>query len=228
MKVVRGTFKGTGAALYLGLGFVPDQIEVQNLSSATLECLRWDRDMARGASTLQGVRDSAVGLGGSNAIPNVEALATLGIEEYWGGDELAAASTSHLVRDPEWDKRAAGTGNVINMWTLGSVGNKTGNVNAELNTTYVGVGSEIDIQNPYCHAPVRYRITALTSNGEQANEITLNAAAPSGVITRLGPIYDWTGAAAGVVMPKGVVINEISDVNVAGELCRFAAYLFED
>jgi len=225
---IAGTFNGTGAALYLGIGFIPDYVRVENLESASMETIEWSRHMARAADLKYGRQTSLVPLSTVVGTANYAALTSVGVTEYLGGDLITSASTAYLVRDPAWDKRDAySTGNAITKWTLDTAGNRTGHFDKEASTTYVGEGSEVWIQHPHSHRPARYRIEAMTSNGEATDEVTLNIAAPSGIVVALGPMYDYKGAAAGVTMPPGFALTEVTNVNVSGELCWFEAGTYD-
>lgn len=202
-----GTFNGTGAALYLCIGFMPDWVKLWNSETTDEERMVWSRNM-RGAELGDGIRKDDDGTITPLTVGN-------GIQIYRGGDVMSAASTTYLV--PTYtDRRDAGTGSTIDTWTLGSTTNRTGNWNDVCNTTYVGEGSLINIDGKWA------RITALTSNGEQANEVTLDEALPSGQIYALKGMYDYIGAASGVITPAGFKINDTT-FNSSGELCFFEA-----
>ena len=72
-----------------------------------------------------------------------------------------------------------------------------------------------------CHEQVRQHVVLDPqhdgSNGEQDDEVTLDAAAPSGVIQHLGGQYDYVGIAANTVTPPGFYIADttylLSDAN---------------
>jgi hypothetical protein len=208
-----GTFNGTGAVLYVCCGFKPDWVRIQNIESTSLEAIEWSTSM-RSAEIIAGIKDTGSA--------TTELTLGNGIAHYSGGDLITAASTSYIVKDPSPDKRDAGTAGTINQWTLGNYTNKTGNWNAECSTTYVGEGSRICIRNLQGY-PVMYLVTAVSSNGEAANEVTLNAAAPSGEILFLSGMYDYIGASAGIVTPAGFILAADSDVNASGEMCMFEA-----
>lgn len=212
MQKAFGTFKNTAATLYIGLGFKPLKIEVVNLTDGTAHL--WAASMRIAAANAQkyGITVAAAGTRSTTA------SAAYGIDLYDGGDLMTAASTAYLVR-AEDDKRAAYDGvTKITAWTLGSAANKTGNFNVEASTSFVGPGSKIVIDG------IEYEIRAMTSNGEQANEVTLDKAAPSGAVSRITSMYEFAGAAKGVVIPKGFVIGASATVNDTGtDKCYFEA-----
>ena len=212
-RVVKGTFNGTGAALYVGLGFIPSRLRLVNKEDGDLARLEFSYP-PRSSEQEEGVL-----LVGSGAALQISALTHgNGVCAYHGGDKLAAASTAYLKKDPSTDKRSVNTGyDPINKWTLGSTTNRTGNWNAECSTNWVGEGSRICIDGKW------YTVTALTSNGEAANEVTLDRAAPSGEIQALLGMYDWIGGSAGDVIPAGFQVNATTVINVSGEMVEFEA-----
>ncbi|MEN6533393.1 MAG: hypothetical protein ABFD89_07000, partial [Bryobacteraceae bacterium] len=210
MKKVSGLFVGTGAALTVAIGFIPDIVKVVNLTSATLESITWSKRMAL-AAVLGGLKQVSAG--------TISKLAYgAGISAYRGGVALTADSTSVLVADPAIDKRDAGTLGTVNGWVLGSAANRTGNFNHGVNTTYVGAGSKVCILDGAGRAKW-YDIVAITNDGDAANEVTLSEAAPSGKVEALYGMYDFIGAKAGIVTPAGFTIDEATDINAAGEVC---------
>lgn len=221
MQTVRGTFQGTGAALKLCLGFIPSYFKMWNISDATnlYQILEW----------VQGFRSTAKGFDGSQAlitatgIAGSDLTAGAGVSVYEGGD-TTDGTESYLGADAEPNKFDKGAGDPIDTWTLDTVGNKTGHWNAVCSTTYpdaVGVGSIIKIDAGK-GAESRV-ITALTSNGEQADEVTLDVAIASGKITFLGGTYTFVQMASGLVAPKGLSIAETAAFNVDTEMVAFEA-----
>ncbi len=208
-RIVSGTFNGTGADLYLCLGFIPDWFEAWTAETTDEERIRWSIN-SRSLEMISGYSIDDDGAAAPDAFGTSIAI-------YRGGDYISSASTTYLVRDPNPDKRASGTGDVIDTWTLGNSANRTGNWNAECNTSYVGEGSRINIDGKW------YTVLALTSNGEQANEVTLSEAAPSGEIQALTGMYDFLGASAGIITPAGIFMDSTCTVNSNGELCFFEA-----
>lgn len=218
MKFAHGTFDGTGAALYIGIGFLPDWVYIQNLENAELAQYFWNIHMERALETAQGFRHYTAA--GSLLDPLV--VADLGIVPYEGGDVMTANSTVYLVRD-DADYRTSTTYGTIHTWTLGSSANRTGNWNVECDTTYVGEGSRIYIEEEIGHAVKWAAVNALTSNGEAANEVTLSRAVKSGKILKITGMYDYRGALNGVRIPAGFGFLATSVGNVSGEMCMFEA-----
>ena len=218
MKAISGVFNGTGAALYLGLGFVPDWVKVYNLEDADVAVLEWNKHMARTADMTEGrLNHTAAGLVG-----DPRTVSDGGIRPYRGGDVIASASTAYLVQD-ETDYRTSATYGTVKTWTLDTSANRTGHFNLEADTSYVGEGSLIVIREDVSQNVIECGIVAMTSNGEQADEVTLSEAVKSGEVLSLGRMYDYVGASAGVVMPAGFSIQATTVINVSGEMCAFEA-----
>jgi hypothetical protein len=223
MRVIAGTFNGVGSAVNIGLGFIPDFVRVRNNESTSTEMIEWSRHM-RAAETLEGVWWGADGA-------QTELTVGAGVAIYRGGETAASGNTTKLKKLDSRDQRGANVVNghaAITTWTLGSSANKTGSVNDELNTTRVGEGSVIVIRESASGRIKEAVITALTSNGEQANEVTLSEAVGSGDILFIGPMYDYEACAAGEVTKAGFTINETANINVSGEMCYFEAGTYDD
>jgi len=221
-KIIAGTFNGTGAALHLGIGFKPDFVKVRNLEDGDLAIVEWDVHMSRFAEQEAGIRFSGADLAAAALTVGT------GVKLFDGVGALAAASTAYLRRDASPDKRDAGTAGMIKRWTLGNATNRTGNWDAECSTTYVGEGSRIAVLQDIDGQVVEAMVNALTSNGEAANEVTLNKAVKSGVIVGLSGMYDYIGGAAGEVIPAGFSIDATTVINVSGEACCFLAGTYDN
>lgn len=201
MQKAFGTFKFTNAALRIGVGFKPLKIEVTNLTDRTGHV--WAASMALSADNVEKFGLSLAAAGTRGAV----ASAAYGITPYAGGDLMSAASASYLVRD-EADKRDAyDSVNKITAWTLDVAATYKGHFDDEASTTYIGPGAKVVIDG------VEYEIRAMTSNGEQSEEVTLDRAAPSGRVSRLTSRYDFAGAPKGVVIPRGFTIGASATIN---------------
>lgn len=212
MQRAHGTFKGTGAETTLGLGFQPDYVKIRNLTDLTELEYTFDDYTNRYGVTRAAAGDKAQA-----------ASAAYGIAPYAGGDLMSAASTVYLVRNEADQRNAYDVNAPISTFTIGSVANKTGNFDVEASTSYVGVGSRITFDG---QSNV-YWITAMTSNGESANEVTLNAV-PSGktvyTVSKIWSRWDFTGSAKGIVIPKGITIGASATViDTDGDVCSFEA-----
>jgi hypothetical protein len=219
MKKVSGTINGTGAAIYVGIGFIPDKVTVYNTEASTSVFGVWHRDI-RSLDALEGFLSAAA---------VTKCAYGAGIAPYRGRTVTASGNTAYLIPVEQTrtklsrDMRDAYSATApITTWTLGSSSNRTGNFNKEASTDYVGEGSAIIVQDPLTRVIYQAVVTAMTSNGEQANEVTLSEAVPSGDVQFLGPMYDYIAAPAGVVMPAGFVINSTT-LSVSGELLTFEA-----
>ena len=210
-KIVTGTVVGTDADIYVCCGFMPDRVLVRNIENANEQDVVWDRHMGRAA-------EGEAGWIVSNST-RAPITTGAGIALYKGGDYISAASIVYLVKDPSPDKRAAGTGSVIDTWTIDTPASFTGHWNDVCNTTFVGEGSLININGEW------YNVISVTSNGEQADEVLLDRLAPSGPIYALMGMFDFIGAAAGVVTPAGFFIDSTCAANNANETCYFEAEL---
>lgn len=213
MQRAQGIIKATAATLYVGIGFNPDHLTLVNLTDLTAHEFYGDDYTNRYGITRAAAGDWAAA-----------ANAAAGIEPYAGGDKMSAASTAYLVENQSDQRAAYDVNSPISTFTIGSSANKTGNFNVEASTTYVGVGSRVTFSGK----PDVYYITAMTSNGESANEVTLNASpgATSEVLTvsKIWSKYDYLGAASGVVIPKGFVIGASATVNnTDGDIIKFVA-----
>ena len=187
------TALATTASLSIGLGFKPNRVRIRNVTDLT-ELVWTDKEVngARFGVTVAAAGDKAAA-----------ASADYGIVLYDGEGPLAAASTTKIIRDDS-DRKGS-----VAKFTLGSATNKTGNFDVACNTTYVGVGSKIWIGEK------TYTITAITSTGETANYVTLDAAPPSGTsqISKITNKLDFIGAAKGEPVPAGITLGASAIVN---------------
>jgi hypothetical protein len=223
-----GVFNGTGAALYVCCGFQPSWVKVHNLESAECETLVWDEHMMRAAEHCDGIMYGTAG-----GITATVLTAGNGVKPYRGGDILTATSTVYLL--PIWmtkgDKYVnqcinQSTGLTLDTWTLDTAGSRTGHWNNECDTTYVGEGSLIRIKQKAADRSEWAAVHSLTSNGEQADEVTLSRALTSGTIEFLGCMYDFVGGQANDICPAGFYLAAVGDLNVSGEMLMFEAGTF--
>jgi hypothetical protein len=212
-RIVSGTFLASAQDDYICIGFIPDWVRIYNYGHSDEEAAYWSSNM-RTADTLAGVSTNDDGTVSADTFET-------GIQIYRGGDIITSSSTPStttcFVRDPDNDKRDQGTGATIDTWTLGSSANRTGNWNDVCNTTYVGEGSKINIDGKW------YKVVALTSNGEAANEVTLSEPAASGPIYALTGMYDYIVIASGEIAPAGFWIDSTSDIVNQATLSHFEA-----
>jgi hypothetical protein len=141
------------------------------------------------------------------------ANAAAGISLYAGGDKMTAASTVYVVPNRA-DQRGVdvAAGSKVTQFTLDTAANKTGHFNCDVVGATMGIGSKITFDGD----PVEYTILALTAGqGISADEVTLDASPGSGTktVTRITSRWDFTGAATGTVIPKGITIGASATVN---------------
>lgn len=237
MRIMSGTFNGTGAAVYLCLGFVPDRFELVALEDADEARLIWDREMLRTAEMVAGLR--YVGSGG--ATQQAPLTVGTGVQPYFGGDTLSTANQTsttygegvYLARDANdyryLNSLAPGNGvgdaadETINAWTLDTSANRTGRFNSDVTGTYISEGSRIIINGEV------YTIQALTAGqGVSADEVTLNQAAATGTVDHITGMYTWAPIAIGNVTPRGIKIDATSELNVNDEIQAFTAYQYDN
>jgi hypothetical protein len=218
MQQVSGTFDGTGADLYICLGFIPDWVKIRTLETTDEEIVEWNKNM-RSAEAFGGFDTDDDG-----AIAPI--THGVGIAEYRGGDLVSSASTVYLQRRADEDLRDAGTGDVISSWTLDTPANRTGHVNAGVNTTHVGEGSLICIGNEAKGDGEWAVIQAMTNDGDATDELTLSKALGSGQVLALRGMYDFIGVPAGTVTKAGFFIDSTASVNTDNELLMFEAGTF--
>ena len=126
------------------------------------------------------------------------------------------------------DKRAAGAGLPITNWTLDTAANFTGHFNTPLKTTELAVaaGSQVWIRDTHNQVKV-YQITALTSDGDAADNVTLDAAAPTGLVEKLLSGFTHRLALIGETAAAGFTLAADASVNEDGKIIMFEAGLYE-
>lgn len=223
---IGGTFNGTGAAVYICIGFVPDFVKVWNCEGTQALQLEWNKNM-RTTEIQEGVE-----LATSTFAAN---LVSAGIRQYFGGDTLTASTAgtttygegSYLKRDDHDYRYANGVkglgdavADTIDTWTLDS--GFTGHFNEDVTGTYIGEGSPICIDGKW------YYITKLTAGqGEASTEVTLNqTGVASGDVQFIGGMYDYKPMVAGEVTPAGFLISDTT-VNANNALCAFEAGTYD-
>lgn len=228
MIKLSGTFNGTGATLYLCLGFIPDKVHLQNLETSNDYEIIWERSMMRSSELVEGMQTHT-----GTTYRQITALTKgAGILPYYGGtvlDTTTAGTTTYAegvyLKPDNKDYRYVtadsphGLGDAvsstINKWTLGSSTNYTGNFNADVTGTYIGEGSEITIDGKV------YTIVALTAGqGISANEVTLSHAVASGEVQKISGMYSLAPMVAGEITKDGIVIANTT-VNANNALIRF-------
>jgi hypothetical protein len=214
MKSIKGIYTGLGATIRLGLGFVPDRVRLTKIGNANLDQLEWTALMARTATGAGGIIRAGV----ANT-PGFALLAvTAGVRPYYGGDLITAAALTDQIPASEVSGYQGNLGGTITKWTLGSSANRTGCFNAGLDTAKCGVGSIVQIDTKL------YRIVALTNDGDAANEVTLDRAAPTGAVVFIGSKVDFVSAPVGTRMPAGIEILDTTYLNLVSTVFSIEAW----
>jgi hypothetical protein len=214
MRKYIGVAPGAGtSALYIGLGFVPKAVKLTNIDQAEGEILVWNTGMWRGAVCPGGRIQTA--LAGDEVLQT-----TAGVEPYWGGDLIATAAAQKIVRADmvaaySGDMRAKGTSSPVTRWTQGTT--VQGNFDYPVSDTHVNVGSLVWIRSDSTGIMRPYVVRVLSSNGELANEVTLDGIPGNGAVERITYFSDFVQAPAGYTMPAGIKINDVTYLNVASQ-----------
>jgi hypothetical protein len=211
---------GTGAAVNIGLGFVPDRVQASNLSAASLPTLEWARGDRATTVAPEGLYSYQAG----DYLCRLLLGAAAGVKPYVAAGAIADGTASYLVRADlveafRGDMRAK-TGTLVSGWTLEHTANKTGKFNAGVDTTYVGVGSQVCIGGQWA------TIIAITNDGDATNEVTLDTALPTGTVEKILYKSGFATAPAGTLMPDGITLSDTS-VNASGALVRLEASQYE-
>jgi len=229
MITVSYSFNGTGAAIYLCIGFVPDWVRIIAVEDADMARAEWMKTFSAAEANNGFVLNTYAGAGSSYT-------AGLGVRPYWGGDEMTSTvqtSTTYgegvyLRPDLKTDYRlgAARNGDAVSdditTWTLDTTANRTGHFNEDVTGTYIGEGSRIWIDGKW------YFIEAVTaSQGEASDEVTLSYAAPSGTIQRISGMYDMLPIPLGEFSPPGIYLAATTLVNVNDEINVLVAGAFD-
>jgi len=226
------TFNGTGAAVYLCFGYIPDRVEIAALEDSDMARVVWQRNF-RAAEADEGyILYTYAGAGASYT-------AGAGVRAYYGGDLMTTANQTsttyaegiYLEPDEISDYRSGARDAVsddINAWTLDTSGNRTGHFNEDVTGTYIGEGSEITIRETSSRKIRKYIIEALTATqGEAADEVTLSYASPSGDILRISGMYDLKPVALGKTTKAGILLTPYTYINVNDEIQVVTLYQFD-
>ena len=233
MKGISFTYNGTGAAVYLCVGFIPDRVEIYSVEDADMARAVWQRNF-RAAEAVDGYQ--------LNTYSGAGASYTAGqaCREYRGGDLLTSANQTSTtygegvylgfdeIKDYRFGARDA-VSDDINAWTLDTAANRTGHFNEDVTGTYIGEGSLVTIRETSTGNINKYLIEALTATqGEAANEVTLRYAAPSGDVLRISGMYDMKPLALASVTPAGIYLAATSVINVNDEIQVVNMIQFDD
>lgn len=231
-KRLGGRFNGTGAALYLCFGFVPDWLKLWNVEAAVPLTLEWNKNMSDVLCN-EGIYYGNDG--GTLDLANGE-----GIAPYYGGDTLTTTTAgtvtygegvylkadNHDYRYPNSGSHAPGdaVADIITTWTWDS--GYTGHFNEDVTGTYIGEGSHILIDSG--KGPREYTIVALTAGaGEASGEVTISATGiKSGLVMSISGMYTMKPMVAGEVTLQGVKINHTT-INANGNTIAFEAGMYD-
>lgn len=236
MKVA-GTFNGTGAAVYICLGFIPDEIKLWAVEDS-------DAGEAFFSSQLRAAEaDEGYTLVTGTTYRQIALkTATSGLVQYEGGELLTSTNQTSVAygagvylgwdkKDYRQDSTYGYEDSVIDTWTLDTSANRTGHFNSDVvaSGNRIGEGSEIWIKEASTGLIKRAIIEALTAGqGISANEVTLSRAIGSGEIMRISGMYSLAPIAIGKVTPQGFLCNITSILNVSGEIQMFSAEKYDN
>lgn len=237
MKIVTGTFNGTGATVYVCCGFVPDKVSIFNMETSNDYVIEWDKGMVA-KEYIEGAQYHT-----GTTYRQITALTVgTGISPYRGGDLLTATLQTSTTfgegvylgkfsRDVRRISTASvnpgsGSGADIDTWTLDTSANRTGHFNAAVigvtTADYVAEGSRIKIDGKW------YVIQALTSAATTtADYVELSEAPSSGTIEYITAYVDFAPLAVGDITPKGFKLQN-NTVNADNALIRFEAIQYDD
>jgi len=219
-----GVFNGTGADVYICVGFVPDWIKLWNTATNTPCSIEWNRGMMSDVLCNEGVYvDNAGGA--------VQDLASgEGVTPYYGGATLTSTTAGTTTygegvylqaddRDYRYyndDQRSWGDAENtdINKWTLDS--GYQGHFNDDVVGTYIGEGSPICIDGRW------YTITVLAgAAGSGASAVTLShTGVSSGEVQYIGGKYGYRPMVASDITKDGFRISNTT-VNENNMLVAF-------
>lgn len=232
MRRVGGTFNGTGADVYLCIGFIPDWVKIWNLEGTQGISLEWNINMMRAGEVVEGLQFTGADVAcaaltkGNGLLPYFGGVAltstTAGTVTYGEGSYLKPDHNDYRYTDTN---APSGIGDAssanVTAWTLGSATNYTGCFDNGVDMTYIDEGSKIIIDGR------QYTIVALTTDGSAANEVTLNYPAKSGDIQFIGGMYDYKPMVAGEVTKEGFLCANTT-VNVNDQMCCFEAGKYDN
>ena len=237
-KRIGGNFNGTGQDVVICIGFVPDWVELWNMTNATPLMTKWHRGM-RDVLAVEGVTLPA----GGGATE--DHAATEGICPYYGGETLTSTMSgtetygegNFLVRD-DWDYRYLNAnhspgdakGGDITKWTSDTPGSRTGKFDRDVTGTYIGEQSPIRINGRW------YTIQVLTADqGIADDEVTLSAdplnhsgtamtnnGPVSGDVTHIGGKFGYKPMVEGETTKDGFLVN-YATLNVNDDQIAFEA-----
>lgn len=213
LSKVSGVFNGTGAAVYLCVGFVPRKVYLKNVENSTEYVIEWtDANLRCQAGA------SAGGWLYTNGIP-APVIASAGVRQYEGGDLLTSANQTSTaygdgiflgldLKDYRADNSYGASSGVIDTWTFDGTLSGHWNVAAVSSGARIGAGSRILIKEDSSGLVKEAGITAISNQGAAASEVTLSRLIGSGSITYIGGLYDMAPLALKKVAPAGILLSD--------------------
>lgn len=213
MEKVSGVFNGTGAAVYLCVGFIPSKVYLKNIENSTEYVIEWSVHNLRCQAGA-----SAGGWLYTNGIPApLEAAA--GVRQYEGGDLMTSSNQTDLdygggvylgwdLKDYRADNSYGASSGAIDTWTFDGTLSGHWNVAKVASGAKIGAGSKIVIKETASGLVKEAGITAITSDGEASSEVTLSRAIKSGQILYVGGLYDMAPIALKKVTPAGILLSD--------------------
>jgi hypothetical protein len=224
LSKVSGVFNGTGAAVYLCVGFVPRKVYLKNIEST--ECvIEWiSENMRCQAGAMAG------GWLYTNGVP-APVIASAGVRQYEGGDLLTSANQTSTaygegiflgsdLKDYRADNSYGASSGVIDTWTFDGTLSGHWNVAAVSSGARIGAGSRILIKEDSSGLVKEAGITAISNQGAAASEVTLSRLIGNGSIVYIGGLYDMAPLALKKVAPAGILLSDTT-LNVNNETIYF-------
>ena len=240
MKHLSAKFHGTGAAVYICCGFVPDAVKLVNVELNTPCFLWWNRLMADDSQlSIEGILrdedggallDLAQGEGiqpfyghGGNVLTSTQA----GTTTYGEGVYLKEDRKDYRYSQTRTPAGDAASEDIV-KWTSDGAASYTGYFNEDVVGTYIGPGSPIIIDGKM------YMISALTAGqGEATTEVTLNVAGVpgssrtgKGQVQFIGGKYGYKPMVAGEFAKPGFLCNDTT-LNANGNMIVFDAWTWD-
>ena len=234
---ISGWFEGTGADIFVCIGFVPDWVNVVNVQGTAWIETKWSKHMAKKTAMVEGVSFTGDGTATEETIG-------VGIRPYWGGDVLTSTNQSdttygggvYIERDDKdyryFTDNAAGISGdaattTIDTWTLTTAASNAGNFNGDVTGTYIGPGSTIIIDVGVTKQQYETSIVTLTAGqGVTAGEVVLAYPVPTGKVRFIGGQMGYKPSAIGTTTKPGFWIDltaASSTLTANDEQCWFEA-----
>jgi hypothetical protein len=112
------------------------------------------------------------------------------------------------LKDYRADNAYGASAGVIDTWTQYSTNTGHWNVAKVASGNRIGAGSRILIKETSSGLVKQAGITAISSDGELTNEVTLTHAIGSGQIVFIGGMYDLAPIALNKVTPQGILLSD--------------------